>query len=167
MGLYPTSDWLGISPTWTLSQKDGTYSITLEFLLPEENGASETMLAIGRTEPEKDEAVTMHSQDDLCVVMDKAPESPVRVYTKQGLAASFPVVFENPTQRSITIKWKQVGGRLSDIEVFANQTKIEGNFESAFQLAAPRVMIGGRGGGSEGSTPFGAINLQRLEYSKE
>ena len=166
-GLYPIDTWIGVSPAWTLSQEDGTYSITLEFLLPRENGAAETMLALGRIEPQSDETETMHTQDDLRIVVDKDPESPVRVYTRHGEAASFPVTFDDPIRRSITIKWKQAGGGISDLEVFVNQTKVEGNFGATFQLAAPKIMIGARGRGSESSTPFGAVSLQRLEYSRE
>ena len=167
VGLYTTDSWLGVSPSWNLSQEDGTYSITLEFLLPEENGALETMLAIGRAEPQPDEMESMRTQNDLRVVIDQDPSSPVRVYTKRGAAASFPVTFDDPVRRSITIKWTQAGGRISDLEVFVDQTKVEGNFADLHELAAPKIMIGGRGRPPESSTPFGAISLRRLEYSKE
>jgi hypothetical protein len=109
----------------------------------------------------------MRTQDDLRVVIEKDPQSPVRVYTRRGEAASFSVKFADPVRRSITIKWTQAGGGIDDLEVFVNQTKVEGNFADLYELTAPKIMIGGRGKLPKSSAPFGAISLQRLEYSKE
>lgn len=179
--LFTLQPWLLATPAWKLDSADGSYEVVFEFSHPDatsnhlaqdEAGRppapnSETVLAVGQTPPDGP-LDNLPFARSIAVIVRTDPALPSLVRIDGQPAGEFAPGTKGQPPHTVSIRWKQQGGAVRDIEVELDGEKIEA--AGGFAFASPNVLFGGRGRLNDPGYEAGGINclnILRLGYTKE